>query len=308
MCTLKRIVSGVNSLNCDSATHNGDLVSGVQASGVNSLIPYTGGSGSHSGQTVNSTGVTGLTATLSAGTFASSGTLTYTITGTPATGGQASFAINIGGETCTLSRNVVALASDEVYNPATGRIWKDRNLGATQVATSSTDADSYGHLYQWGRGTDGHQLRTSGTTTTLSTTDQPGNNLFIYFNQGTSTDYDWRASPNNNLWQGVTGINNPCPSGFRLPTSAEWTSEINSWTSADAAGAFASPLKLPMAGFRTVFGSLSDVGTRGSYKSATIGSFQNAHATVRMFFSSAYVDNAFFSARATGESVRCIKN
>jgi hypothetical protein len=56
---------------------------------------------------VNSTGVTGLTATLVAGTFANgSGTLTYTITGTPSSSGNANFAINIGGRVCTLSRSV----------------------------------------------------------------------------------------------------------------------------------------------------------------------------------------------------------
>jgi hypothetical protein len=38
----------------------------------------------------------------------------------------------------------------DVTNPATGKIWMDRNLGATQVATSSTDANSFGDLYQWG--------------------------------------------------------------------------------------------------------------------------------------------------------------
>ena len=58
-----------------------------------------------------------------------------------------------------------------VTNPTTGDILIDRNLGASQVATSSTDADAYGDLYQWGRGTDGHQIRTSGTTSTLSSTD-----------------------------------------------------------------------------------------------------------------------------------------
>jgi len=36
----------------------------------------------------------------------------------------------------------------------TGRVWMDRNLGASQVATSSTDPLSLGDLYQWGRGTD----------------------------------------------------------------------------------------------------------------------------------------------------------
>jgi len=61
----------------------------------------------------------------------------------------------------------------------TGRIWMDRNLGATQVATSPTDAKSYGYYYQWGRGNDGHQLPNSGTTYIKSQSDQPGNSLFI---------------------------------------------------------------------------------------------------------------------------------
>ncbi|WP_415326273.1 beta strand repeat-containing protein [Chryseobacterium sp. MMS23-Vi53] len=111
-CTLTRTVTApvgaIASLNCAGATNNGTLTGGASVSGVSSSIPYTGGnSGTYSAQTVNSTGVTGLTATLSAGTFANgNGNLTYTITGTPSAGGTASFAINIGGRTCTLTRTV----------------------------------------------------------------------------------------------------------------------------------------------------------------------------------------------------------
>jgi hypothetical protein len=36
-------------------------------------------------------------------------------------------------------------------SPITGKIWLDRNLGATQAATSRTDSARYGALYQWGR-------------------------------------------------------------------------------------------------------------------------------------------------------------
>ena len=100
-------------LTCGSATDNGTLVHGVAASGVSSEVPYTGGNaGPHSGQTVASTGVTGLTATLTAGNFADgSGNLTYTITGTPASSGTATFALNIGGQTCNLTRTVGVVSS-----------------------------------------------------------------------------------------------------------------------------------------------------------------------------------------------------
>ena len=67
----------------------------------------------------------------------------------------------------------------EVTNPTTGRVWMDRNLGSSQAGTSSTDINAIGDLYQWGRRSDGHQCRNSPTTTTLSSSDMPGNNFFI---------------------------------------------------------------------------------------------------------------------------------
>lgn len=182
-----------------------------------------------------------------------------------------------------------------------GRCWLDRNLGATQVATSSTDANAYGHLYQWGRGTDGHQIRTSGTISTLSNSDTPGHANFIL---APSSPYDWRTPQNPNLWQGVSGVNNPCPTGWRVPTEAEWNTERLSWSTNNSAGAFASPLKLPVAGVRSGSdGSLSDVGSFGGYWSSTVG---GASSRVLGFFSSdASMHNG---GRAYGFSVRCLKD
>ena len=71
---------------------------------------------------------------------------------------------------------------------------------------------AYGYLYQWGRATDGHQKRTSGSSSTLSTNDTPGHKKFIL---APNSPYDWRSPQNDNLWQGVAGTNNPCPSGYR---------------------------------------------------------------------------------------------
>jgi len=45
----------------------------------------------------------------------------------------------------------------DVLNVYKGKTWMDRNLGAYQVATSSTDANAYGDFYHWGRRSDGHQ-------------------------------------------------------------------------------------------------------------------------------------------------------
>jgi uncharacterized protein (TIGR02145 family) len=179
---------------------------------------------------------------------------------------------------------------------ANKRIWMDRNLGATRVATSSTDVEAYGDLYQWGRGADGHQSRTSATITTLSSADQPGNGRFIL---APDKPIDWRSPQNNNLWQGVNGTNNPCPSGYRLPTEAEWTTERDSWSPKTSVGAFASPLKLPMAGNRTGYdGLIIKVGTIGYYWSST---------DYGLSFEGSYTSMSPYS-RANGFSVRCIKD
>lgn len=187
-----------------------------------------------------------------------------------------------------------------VTNPTTGEIWMDRNLGATQVAISSTDTAAYGDLYQWGRAADGHQLHTSGTTIALATSDTPGHSDFII--NGSSYPYDWRSPQNNNLWQGVSGTNNPCPSGYRLPTQAEWQAESASWSSNNAAGAFFSPLKLPLAGGRdSSNGTLYNMGGQGYYWSSTAG----LTSATYLYFTST-TTFVVGTSRTFGLSVRCI--
>lgn len=182
---------------------------------------------------------------------------------------------------------------------AGGQVWMDRNLGASQIATSSMDTAAYGDLYQWGRGIDGHERRASATTTTLSTTNVPGHGRFIMVS---SSPYDWTTSPNDNLWQGVFGTNNPCPCGFRLPTEAEWEVERTSWSSNDEAGAFASPLKLVDAGNHPPDSVTPSPGSAYYWSSTVDGSYSYllyfTHGSASMI--SEY--------RAWGSSVRCIKD
>jgi hypothetical protein len=188
-----------------------------------------------------------------------------------------------------------------VYNPKTGKTWMDRNLGASRVAAGSTDSEAYGDLYQWGRGSDGHEKRNSPTTSTLSSSNSPGHGNFIL---APSSPYNWRSPQNDNLWQGASGTNNPCPTGFRLPTAAEWEAERQSWSSNNETGAFVSPLKLPRAGYRDdSSGSLFDVGSYGFYWSATVDGIYSQY----LYFFSAGAD-MYSSYRAYGISVRCLKD
>ncbi|MCI5219315.1 MAG: hypothetical protein D3914_09030 [Candidatus Electrothrix sp. LOE2] len=182
---------------------------------------------------------------------------------------------------------------------ATGRVWMDRNLGASRVATSMTDEAAYGDLYQWGRLADGHEKRTSETTTETSSSDVPGHGKFIISD---NPETNWRIPENYNLWQGVNGVNNPCPAGFRLPTYDELDTERLSWISNDPAGAFASSLKLIVAGSRLYNGNLS--GGAGFYWSSSViegGAPRGLHlSSDNAVGLSSYYGSAF--------SVRCIKN
>jgi uncharacterized protein (TIGR02145 family) len=187
------------------------------------------------------------------------------------------------------------------------KCWLDRNLGATQVATAYNDSASYGHLYQWGRYTDGHQITTSGTTTTLSSSDSPGHSDFII---STVSPFDWRSPQNFNLWLGVSGVNNPCPSGFRIPTIGEWQTLITAMggftTATCGAGnnclniAYNSALKIPSSGMRS--GADSTVNNQGSQ-----GIFRSTTSSTMSFWSFAVYPSTSY-ARSSGFSVRCIKD
>jgi uncharacterized protein (TIGR02145 family) len=229
-------------------------------------------------------------------------------------GGEGQILSFVGGvPTWTILVGAITIGQTDVYNFTTGKTWMDRNLGATQVAVSSEDYLAYGSLFQWGRLADGHEVinwtsstgsddaEQSNVTATLSFTDDPGHGDFITTG---SLPYDWRSPQNDNLWQGVIGINNPCPSGYRLPTDAEWEAERTSWGSNNAAGAFASPLKLPVAGYRGGSdGYLYNVGSYGFYWSSTLSSPHSRNLYFYISYASTYGNS-----RAYGYSVRCIKN
>ncbi len=153
-CTLTRSVTAgsITALNCGTATGSGTLTSGNVASGVSYTVPYTGGNGgNYATQTIPSTGVTGLTATITAGAFASgTGNLSVDITGTPSSNGTASFALTIGGQSCTLATNVeyltpanITLAQNQDYFVASifDQDYLPYAVPTGAAATGTQDAD-----------------------------------------------------------------------------------------------------------------------------------------------------------------------
>ncbi len=196
----------------------------------------------------------------------------------------------------------------EVTNPVTNQTWMDRNLGALRQAQSITDAQAYGDLFQWGRFADGHQCRYPEMSETLdinanTSAPAPSADWYGKFITESEDPYDWLITPDTNLWYGVNAVNNPCPSGYRIPTAAEWEDELGSWGSETSDGAFASPLKLPVSGYRDgSSGGPIYVGSAGGYWSSSV-SGSNARS---LFYS---IDARLFSDyRAAGNAVRCLKD
>ena len=223
--------------------------------------------------------------------------------------------------TVTFTYNGQSVTYGILTSAATGKKWLDRNLGALNTATAHNDYANYGDLFQWGRGADGHQLiaRTgasdanmsgvNGTTSATapseySSTDSPGHNKFIIANSQ-AAPFDWRNPQNNNLWQGGNGTNNPCPTGWRIPTQAEWTAEgISNFTDGY------SKLKLTLTGRRFGGdGTFLASTTAAAYWSSTVSNDAGGSPvnSIRISLSStAYSELS--SIRSTAFACRCIKN
>jgi hypothetical protein len=194
----------------------------------------------------------------------------------------------------------------------TGRIWLDRNLGASRVATSVTDTQAFGDYYQWGRPADGHQSQyitnnnSTGFTNTKSTSSVPPNGLWIQPNDGSE---DWLITANNTLWVGANPVNNPCPTGFRIPTLAEWQAEQALFTSNNSNGAFNYSLKLTMPGWLENFDN-----NGASFIAKTSGGFYltqtaNSNGSVQYFgINSGNVWTDTNLTKRRGLSCRCIKD
>ena len=300
-CTPAPLPGTIATLDCAGAVNNGTLASGTAAAGVSSIISYTGGNGNaHGGQIVASTGVTGLSATLAAGSFATgNGTVTYTITGTPSAAGTASFAITIGGQNCVLTRTV-GNGGATVVLPGNPQAWMRHNLGADTSLDPDVPVNGiHGNYYQWGRAA-----------------------IVASANSITGPIVGWGnvLAPDNSWRDAVKTGADPCPSGFRVPSSEQWNSMVNNNTtsnigtftssptnfeSAKVFGSGANKLTLPASGRRShTDGALLSRGSNGYYWSTTYGTISWA---VALSFISTNVEVSLNTFRSHGASIRCIE-
>jgi uncharacterized protein (TIGR02145 family) len=304
----------IEALYCADAIQTGVLTPDKAASGVILNIPYSGGNGfSYDGQIVSSTGVKGLTATLTAGNLNfGAGSLTYYINGSTNTSGIANFTIRIGGKVCELNLNVNSCGAFVARGE-----WKSfscYNLGAynTRKNPFSPGWEINGGYWQWGRAIEAApgpvgpnpEDANSGSISGWNKTAAPNDAWVDTFPMGNDVD---------NVSQ-----NNPCPPGFRIPTKAQWEGVLDkslnpqsnegTWTNAGPTGYnsgkyFGSNLFLPASGDRgNVTGALYNRGNGGAYWSSTGAETGNAWHLV--FNSKNSGIGSYY--RTFGLSVRCI--
>ncbi len=195
-----------------------------------------------------------------------------------------------------------------VTSPFTGKKWLDRNLGASQVCTAYNDSACYGDYYQWGRNHDGHQVSTSGTTTTLATNvSDVGHGNFII---NSESPYDWSTEDSEGNarsanWSKADGTS-VCPSGYRVPTEAELKAETTGASTqvTNHSTAYSNFLKLPSAGFRFYSsGSMDSQGTDGLMWSSSVSG--SGPWALHFFAGGASWGGNY---RTYGFSVRCVRD
>lgn len=168
--------------------------------------------------------------------------------------GYESSSFDIYNYTYTNNEYIHNISAGTITSP-TGKVWMDKNLGATVYCSSFDDSNCYGDYYQWGRNTDGHEKSNSSTTSNKSNSLIPTHGNFI---KGSS---DWTYTDSDGSIRKANW--NPCPSGYRIPTKLEILNENNM---------IVNNLKLARSGDRnSISGSLKYVGTKAFLWSSDIG-------------------------------------
>ena len=209
----------ISGFDCAGVKITGTLTKDKVASNVTATLTYTGGNGkAFASQIVSSTGVVGLTAKLNGGNLTiGNGSLMYLIEGTPTTSGKASFSIALGGKSCTITLTVDDLAQTiGIPGPnitdADNNTYKTVTIGTQQWMAENLKTSKYSDGTMILNITDDTQWQNNTTA------------AWANYNNSDSLDkkygklYNWYAvSPTTN------GNKNVCPTGWHVPTDAEWT-------------------------------------------------------------------------------------
>jgi uncharacterized protein (TIGR02145 family) len=312
----------ISGFDCAGVKIVGTLTKDKAASNVTATLTYSGGNGkTYLTKYHTSSGVTGLSATLLAGTLADGeGTLVYIISGTPSSAGTANFVIALGGKSCTIT-----IVVDEVtQNPTIGK--PGPNITDSENNTYKT---VYIGTQQW-MGENLKVSKYSDGTTIPNITDntQWENNTTgacAYYNNDAANNakygklYNWYA-----VSKTTNGNKNLCPTGWHVPTDAEWTVlqeylggnsvaggkmkevGITNWISPNTDATNKSLFTGLPGGYRANDGYYYYVGNSGYWWSSA--EFNTSNAWFRYLYSNSGNAYRVSFSKKNGLSVRCLRD
>jgi uncharacterized protein (TIGR02145 family) len=303
---------------CVGVKITGTLVKGKVVSNVSATINYTDGDGkTYLTKSHTSTGVTGLSATLQAGKLANGGgTLIYTISGTPNTAGTASFAIDLGGKSCAINITVDQTIGKPGPNitDSEGNSYKTVTIGTQQWMAENLKVSKY---------RDGTSIPNITDNTKWN---QNSTGAWAYYGNDAANNAKYGKLYNGYAVSKTTnGNKNVCPTGWHVPTDAEWTvltaylggqivaggkmkeEGISNWKSPNIDATNTSLFTGLPGGSRSVSGDFLHIGINGNWWSFSEDNTYPWNGFLNLNYSvgSAYRGNY---DKAYGLSVRCLRD
>jgi uncharacterized protein (TIGR02145 family) len=278
---------------------------------------YQGGNGkTFISKTYNSNNVLGLTAKLEGGTIANGeGFLDFSVTGTPKSSGKAVIPIRFGGRSCNFEMDVKSLEvrQGELISDKSGNSYKTVYIGTQQWMAENLKTSKY---------SDG-----TGIPNVTDNTQWENNTIgaWAYYENDAANNskygklYNWYAvSPTTN------GNKNVCPSGWHVPTDAEWTVlteylggesiagrkmkevGITNWNSPNTDVTNISLFTGLPGGYRDYYGDFNNVGYYGYWWSSSENSTNGAWT--RTLIDGSGLAYRFYDNKEVGLSVRCLRD